>query len=386
MPVTADRTRLIELLSRLVAIPTAYPPGQTTQLCAEVAPVLERLGYRVGVHKEAEGLENIVASIGNGAPHLVFNAHVDTVGVGERADWRTDPFVLTAVGDRLYGLGSSNCKGSMAVHLWLAEEIVQRGGPRRGTVTFTFVTDEESLGPHGMAYLRQAGLVKPDMLCLGAPTSNALITAERGVMWAAVETVGKAAHAGAPETGDNAIERMLRLIARLQGDLFPRIAARRDGDMRSTVNIGQLHGGTNTNVVPSRCRLEIDRRLLPTETVDQAYAEIVETLKACNEPDGTWFAELMRGTNGFSSARDGALVGALSAAVEEISGQPAQFAAAIGASDGRYFADDGTEIVNFGPGGGSEGHAANEFVSASEMETSAAIHLLLVERLLGFRA
>ena len=65
---------------------------------------------------------------------------------------------------------------------------------------------------------------------------------------------------------------------------------------------------------------------------------------------------------------------------------PARFADAIGASDGRYFAEDGIEIVNFGPGGGAEGHAANEFVTASELETSAAIHLALVERLLGLRS
>src|SRR5690606_60132 len=150
------------------------------------------------------GLDNLVASIGQGAPHLVFNAHVDTVGAGNKSEWNTDPFVLTEIGDRLYGLGTSNCKGSMAIQLWLAEELARQGGPKRGTVTFTFVTDEESLGPSGMSYLRRAGLVRPDMLFLGAPTANTLITAERGVMWVSVETFGRSAHAGAPETGDNA--------------------------------------------------------------------------------------------------------------------------------------------------------------------------------------
>src|SRR5690606_38619332 len=107
--------------------------------------------------------------------------------------------------DRYFGLGAANCKGSAAVHIWLAEQIAQAGGPRQGAVTFTFVTDEESLGERGMAYLRKTGIVKPEMLCFGAPTSNSLITSERGVMWVGIETFGKAAHAGAPETGDNAI-------------------------------------------------------------------------------------------------------------------------------------------------------------------------------------
>ena len=381
MPV--DRARIIDILAQIVAVPTAYPPGETTGLSALVVPQLRKLGYRVGIHAEKPGLENIVASIGEGAPHLVFNAHADTVGVGERSNWRSDPFVLTAEGDRLYGLGSSNCKGSMALHLWLAEEIARRGGPTRGTITFTFVADEESLGPHGMAYLRKVGLVKPDYLCLGAPTSNALITSERGVMWAGIETTGKAAHAGAPETGDNAIERMLRLVAALQRNLFPAIRARRDGALASTFNLGQFHGGANTNVVPSSCRVEIDRRLLPSETVDAAFAEIVAALEAAGEAAGTWSAELLRGTNGFASSREGAMVASLAAAARKVTGAEARFVDAIGASDGRWFADDGIEIVNFGPGGGSEGHAANEFVSASELEESAAIHLAFVEGLMG---
>lgn len=384
-PVDADA--LVAILARLVAVPTAYPPGDTSGLTPLLVPELDALGYRVGVHAELPGLDNIVASIGEGGPHLVFNAHADTVGVGDRADWRTDPFVLTADGDgdgdRLFGLGASNCKGSLAVHLWLAGEIARRGGPRRGTVTFTFVADEESLGPHGMAYLRRAGLVKPDLLCLGAPTGNTLITAERGVMWVGIETTGRAAHAGAPETGDNAVERMLRLLARLEATVFADIRSRSAWSMRSTVNLGQLHGGTNTNVVPGRCRAEIDRRLLPAETVDGAYAEIVAALAAAGEPEGTWSAELMRGTNGFASSRTGALVTELASAVEAVTGCPARFTDAVGASDGRWFAGDDIEIVNFGPGGGSEGHAANEFISRAELVESAAIHAAFVDRLVG---
>ncbi|MDF2797718.1 MAG: succinyl-diaminopimelate desuccinylase [Devosia sp.] len=380
----STRERLIEILGELVAVPTAYPPGDTTALCALLVPRLEALGYRVAVHAEVPGLDNLVATIGEGAPHLVFNAHADTVGVGEASSWQTDPFVLTAKGDRLYGLGSSNCKGSMAVQLWLAEEIARRGGPAKGSISFTFVTDEESLGPHGMRFLRESGVVKPDYLFLGAPTSNALITSERGVMWVGIETFGKAAHAGAPDTGDNAIERMLRLAAVLERELFPKIAARAEGALRSTYNVGKFHGGHNTNVVPSRCRLEIDRRLLPSETVDGAFAEIVAALEGSGEPEGSWQAELMRGTNGFSSPRDGAVVQALSAAVILVMGGEPHFLDAVGASDGRWFADDGIEIINFGPGGGSEGHAADEFVLASELEESAAIHLDFVERLLGY--
>lgn len=375
------RTRITEILSRLVAIPTAYPPGDSVEICAYARDFLENLGYRTTIHAEKEGLDNLVASLGHGSPHLVFNAHVDTVGSGNRSDWRTDPFTLTRDGERLYGLGAANCKGSMAIQLWLAEEIVRRGGPTQGTITFTFVTDEESLGPSGMSYLRREGVVRPDMLFLGAPTANTLITAERGVMWVSVETFGRSAHAGSPDTGDNAILRMLRLTDKLVRDLIPAVEARTEEGLRSTINIGKFHGGDNTNVVPSYCRLEIDRRLLPSETLEGALAEIVTTLHGASEPEGSWKAELMTGTPGFSSSRDGPLVQHTAEAVKAVTGKPAVFTNAVGASDGRYFAQDSIEILNFGPGEGSLGHAANEFINLDELEEGALILAAVVERI-----
>ena len=114
-----------------------------------------------------------------------------------------------------------------------------------------------------MCFLREQGIVKPDILLLGAPTDNSLITTERGVLWVEVTTTGRPAHAGQPEDGDNAILRMIRIINRLNSEMSSRLSQRIDGDMRSTINIGKLHGGKNTNVVPSKCIAQIDRRLLP---------------------------------------------------------------------------------------------------------------------------
>ena len=72
------------------------------------------------------------------------------MGVGERANWKSDPYKALVKGGLVYGLGAGNCKGSMAVQLWLAEEIARRGGPAKGELIFTFVADEENLGPNGM--------------------------------------------------------------------------------------------------------------------------------------------------------------------------------------------------------------------------------------------
>src|SRR5258708_25281505 len=162
----------------------------------------------------------------------------------------------------------------MAVPLWLAEEIARRGGPAKGELIFTFVADEENLGPDGMAFLRKSGRVRPDALILGAQTENNLIVAERGVMWARITTKGRAGHAGNPSAGDNAILRMMRLVGALQSYYDKALARRVSAAMKSTVTIGMFHGGPHTHVVPSACTVEIDRRLLPDEKVKDAFTEL----------------------------------------------------------------------------------------------------------------
>ena len=153
--------------------------------------------------------------------------------------------------------------------------------------------------------------------------------------------------------------------------------------MASTANIGTIRGGHNMNVVPSDCVVEIDRRLLPGEDVAAAFEEIQAALNAAAEPRGSFAVERLRGTNGFKGAEDGLGVSAFRAAIEARTGMPARFLTPVGAYDGRYFADDGVEIINVGPGAGSEGHASNESVPIAQLVDAAFIHLAAIDELLG---
>jgi len=376
---------LVAILSDLIALPSPYPPGTSVEICAYAARRLKKAGYKVEIAARTKGVDNVVARMkGKGrGPTVAFNAHVDTVGVGERTNWKSDPFKALVKGGLVHGLGAGNCKGSMAVQLWLAEEIARRGGPARGELLFTFVADEENLGPDGMEFLRKSGKVRPDALILGAQTENNLIVAERGVMWARITTRGKAAHAGNPSAGDNAILRMMRLVGALQAHYDKALARRVKGAMKSTVNIGMFHGGHNTNVVPSACTVEIDRRLLPDEKVKDAFKELKRVVDGAGEPKALYAVEFLTGTNGFFAPENGAAVGAFEAAVKAHTGRTVKFLNATGVSDGRYYADDGIEIINFGPGSGAQGHAANESVPIAQMAEAATIQLDVVRRLVG---
>ena len=372
-----DRRRLGEellaLLGDLIAIPSTYPPGGTTRIAAYCHDFLFPLGFRVEVISKTPGTQNVVARLGSGKPSLVFNAHVDTVGVGERAAWHTDPFKATMRDGRVYGLGAANCKASMAVHLWLAREVAKAGEPRRGELVFTFVGDEENLGPDGMAWLREQGAVRPTTLVLAAPTQNRLVLEERGVMWVRATTRGRAAHAGAPHTGDSAILGMHKVISALQG--FSSKTSK--SGQRSTLSIGRIRGGENINVVPDLCTIEMDRRLLPDEDFDAVFLE----LKLLCDKAGASSVELLTGTPGFSAPEDGAGVRAFGEAIAAVTGKPTQRLNVVGACDGRYFARDGIEILVTGPGDGADSHIPNEHVSLDEMIEAALIHLNAVERL-----
>lgn len=359
---------LLALLGELVAIPSTYPPGDTTRIAGHCSSLLSSMGYKVENHAG-----NAVARLGSGRPSIVFNAHADTVDVGERSAWHTDPFKATLIDGRVYGLGACNCKSAIAVHLWLAREIARSGGPRRGEVVFSFVGDEENLGSGGLAHLRETKAVKPDVLIVAAQTRNRLVLEERGVMWVRVTTRGKAAHAGAPHTGDSAILRMLQVIGALQ-----RLSERRSpSGHRSTLSVGRIRGGENINVVPDQCVIELDRRILPQDDFDACFEEIRKVALGAGAAE----LQLLTGTPGFSAPEGGIGAKAFAEAIRTVTGKAPERLNVVGASDARYFARDGIEILVTGPGDGADSHIPNEFVRLEELVEAASIHLEAFKRL-----
>ena len=379
-------SEVTQLLTELVARPSTTPPGSTAAICEFIAATLRQAGYAVDIHSRAPGVDNVVARIGSGAPVLAFNSHVDTVAPG--SGWMCDPYLLTALpGGRHAGLGAVNCKGSAATQLWVAQAVARAGGPARGTLLFSFAGDEERLGPDGTQFLAEAGHLKPDLLVMAAPTSNTLMVEERGVLWARLTTHGRAAHAGDPSAGDNAITRMARLVICLERFASTELATRRLGAHQSTLNIGTISGGANTNVVPDHCMVTLDRRLLPNEeNIDAAMDELQNTLAAAGEPAAGWRLERITGSNGFRMSPDQALVRAFGTAVRKVTGKAAEFRVPVGASDARFLSDSGAQIVIFGPGDDREGHAANETVHPAALMAACEIQLDVVRQLLGVSA
>jgi len=348
---------LLHILKEIVKIDTCYPPGSSKLFSNYVKKYLKKSNLFVkslGVDKEKT---NIVASNHNSSKKsLVFNSHIDTVRP-IISEWKSNPFNLKIDKKFSYGLGAVNCKGSAAVHLYLAKNLKKLFPNLKSNIDFTFVTDEENLGPDGTRYLRKIKKINPHTLVLGAPTNNDFVIEERGVFWIEVEVFGKTSHAGEPYKGENSIEKSSKIINSLNIS-YKKILKKYDvGVHKSTINIGMINGGENVNVVPYKTKIVIDRRITHKENIKKSFDQIKSFIKKI---DRSAKIKFLTGTNPFKSNKSNFYLAELSKSKKLITKRKAKFLSSIGVSDGRYFADDNVNIINIGPGTGSEGHKSNE--------------------------
>ncbi|WP_309066125.1 M20 family metallopeptidase [Microbacterium sp.] len=384
MTTTAVTTeRMVEMLVSLLETPSAMPEGDTTAVCEVIAAHLADAGYDPVISRAQDGPSNVVARIGSGSPEVVLCTHIDTVGPGTAENWTVDPFAGTVKDGRVYGLGAENCKGAAAIMLELARTVMEKGGPRQGSIVFAFVGDEENLSDGGAKHLRDAGIVTPDVLVISGPSGFDLGCEERGVVWVAVDVYGEAFHAGSPGRGDNALLRATRLVHGLESVLQPRLAERRDALFESTMAITTFRSGQDINTVPDWARFELDRRILPSEEAEDVIEEIREVLSSLGEPEGTWVLEPLVLSNGFEPGRDGPGVQAHVQAVQDVLGYTPGFLVSEGASDGRHFARDGIEILNFGAGLGERCHAPDEYIELAHLSEGYAVQLRALEIIAG---
>ena len=224
-------------------------------------------------------------------------------------------------------------------------------------IDFTFVTDEENLGPDGTRYLRKLKKIKPHTLILGAPTNNNFVIEERGVFWIEAEVFGKTSHAGEPHKGINSIEKSAKIINLLNLEYKKKLRKYDIGVHKSTINTGMVSGGENVNVVPYKTKIIIDRRITYKENIKKSFLEIKSFI---NKIDRSAKIRFLTGTNPFKSNKSNIYLKELSKSKKLITRKKPKFLSSIGVSDGRYFADDKVNIINIGPGTGSEGHKSNE--------------------------
>ncbi len=279
------------VLAELVGIDSVNPslpsggPGEAA-LAAHLGREMAELGLEVTMHEAAPGRPNVVGRLRGrgGGRSLMLNGHMDTVGVAGMAA----PFAATVRHGRLYGRGAQDMKGSLAAMLGAVSSLREAGATMRGDLVLAAVCDEEVASLGTEALLRH---VRTDGAIVAEPTGMTLSRAHRGFIWFDVETVGRAAHGSRYAEGVDAIMRMGRFLAGLEA-LEVALRERPPHELAGppSLHAATIAGGSAPSVYAATCRLRVERRTLPGETVEAATAEIESILDKLRAADPTFRA------------------------------------------------------------------------------------------------
>lgn len=379
---------LIDLLTRLVAIPSVNPActedpaiAGEGRLADFLVDRLEQLGFRTAWYGRETGRPNFVASYGPEAPKrtLLFESHLDTVGVAGMA---RPPFEALVEGGRLYARGACDTKGPMAAALHAFAggglEALARAGWR---LLFAGAMGEEN-GNVGAARLAKQG-VGADQAIVLEPTELAVIHAHKGALWFEVEVRGMAAHGSNPEHGVNAVFAMADVIRFLQEQIRKDQAERRNPLLGApSLSVGLIRGGSSVNVVPDRCVIQVDRRTLPEEDHERIIERVREGLVQL-EKDGRIVSHdvrVMKGGAPFQTSARSGLVEALLQACRDAGVAP-KTAGAAWHSDAGPLSATCREIVVFGPGSIQQAHTADEYIDLDSLQAGCEVIRRLLRRL-----
>ena len=284
----------VRFLQALVQVPTDTPPGNNAPHAERTAELLAGFGFAAEKHAVPAqevadygltSLTNLIVRRRYGAGKTVaLNAHGDVVPPGE--GWTHGPYSGEVSEGKLYGRASAVSKSDFATFTFAVRAIESLKEQLKGAVELHFTYDEEFGGELGPGWLLRHKLTQPDLL-IAAGFSYQVVTAHNGCLQMEVTVHGKMAHAAIPDTGVDALQGAVAILNALyaQNTLYKQVTSSVPGITHPYLNVGRIEGGTNTNVVPGKVVLKLDRRMIPEEDPVQVEADvrrvIAEAAAAC---------------------------------------------------------------------------------------------------------
>jgi succinyl-diaminopimelate desuccinylase len=352
----------VQFLQALVRVPTDTPPGNNAPHAERTAELLKDFGFDVEKHPVPaqdvkdyglESLTNLVVrrQYGTGKT-IALNAHGDVVPPGE--GWTHDPYGADIVDGKLYGRASAVSKCDFATYTFAVRALEALGLPLKGGIELLFTYDEEFGGELGPAWLLKNKLTQPDFL-IAAGFSYQVITAHNGCLQMEVTVHGKMAHAAIPDTGIDALQGATAILNALyqQNVLYQAITSKVDGIKHPYLNVGRIEGGTNTNVVPGKVTLKLDRRMIPEENpaeVEQDVRRVIAEAAASMPGITVEIKRLLLADSWKPDAANAQLVQALQKHGEAVFGEPIPTAGTPLYTDVRLFGATGVPAAIYGAG------------------------------------
>jgi acetylornithine deacetylase/succinyl-diaminopimelate desuccinylase-like protein len=282
----------VKFLQALIRVPTDTPPGNNAPHAERTAELLKDFGFEAEKYPVPQnevkdyGLVSITNLIvrrqyGPGKT-IALNAHGDVVPPGE--GWTKDPYGGVIENGKIFGRASavSKCDFSTFTFATRALEAVNAASQHRlqGSLELHFTYDEEFGGLLGPGWLIEQNLTKPDLM-IAAGFSYQVVTAHNGCLQMEVTVHGEMAHAAIPDSGTDALQGAVHILQALHAlnTQYLQTTSAVEGISHPYLNVGQIHGGTNTNVVPGKVVFKLDRRMIPEEDPIEVEASIRQTIE-----------------------------------------------------------------------------------------------------------
>jgi acetylornithine deacetylase/succinyl-diaminopimelate desuccinylase-like protein len=274
----------VGVLQQMLRVPTDTPPGNNAPHADMVADLVKTYGWQAEKHAVPEqevrdyGMQSITNLIvrrpyAAGGPTVALNAHGDVVPPGD--NWTYPPYGGVVDNGYIYGRAAAVSKGDFATYIFATRALEALGVPLKGGLELHFTYDEEFGGLLGPARMLREKLTRPDFV-IAAGFSYNIVTAHNACLQLEITVHGKSGHGAMPETGHDALQAATRILNAIYDQLpeLKKIKSNVAGIDSPTMLVGRIDGGTNTNVVPGRVVLKMDRRMIPEEDPVAVEAQV----------------------------------------------------------------------------------------------------------------
>jgi len=266
-----DKEPLLSFLQDIIRIPS--PSTKERGVVERVAEEMKRVGFAEVFIDE---VGNVAGRIGSGGgKRLLYDAHTDTVGIGDAATWGRDPYRAEIEGGILYGRGAADNKGALAAMIYGSKSLIEADLDLAGDLYVVGTVQEEDCEGYAVGLLCRK--LKPHAVLLGEPTNLQISRGQRGRIMLVVTTPGRSCHASTPELGVNAIYAMNKVVARVEA--LNSNLAQHPFLGPGSIAVTRIEGeGASLNVVPDTCRAYLDRRLTWGEDEELALTQLREII------------------------------------------------------------------------------------------------------------
>ena len=370
----------LELAKSLISKASVTPDDKGCQ--SIMIERLKKIGFEIHPLKFGD-VDNFWATRGNDGPLFAFAGHTDVVPAGNEDAWNTKPFEPTIKDGFLYGRGAADMKGGLASMVTATENFVKENPNHNGTIAFLITSDEEGVAINGtvkvMDYLKENNQ-KIDFCLIGEPSStnitgDVIKNGRRGSLNGEINVQGQQGHVAYPHLAQNPIHLIAPALSELckqewdnGNEYFP----------ATSFQISNVHsGGGVTNVIPGEAKVMFNIRY-STETTKEELKSKVHEILDLHKLD--YSVDWSHSGYPFLTPK-GELVSACISAVKETKEITPELATSGGTSDGRFIAQEGTQVVELGPVNATI-HQVNESVLVQDLEDLSRIYSKVLTKIL----